>query len=196
MQVRIGFALMDFSEMYLDQMNRKAREGEKQKAQDKELIDSGVVSALDLEAPMRAVEEFNHGSSLIKAQNSKEAIKHLEKAIADYPKFVSAHIGLGLAYADLEDTGRAKSEFEAAAKLDDKFPGSFLHLGQLELSLEEFRRRAINSGESCAASPQGRQNPLDSGVRAKWKPSIPTSGSKPPSECMPSTTKGWRMCTT
>jgi Ca-activated chloride channel homolog len=133
-----GFALMDFSEMYLDQMNRKAREGEKQKAQDKELIDSGAVSALDLEAPMRAVEEYNHGSSLIKAQNSKEAIKYLEKAIGDYPKFVSAHIGLGLAYADLEDTGRAKSEFEAAVKLDDKFPGSFLRLGQCELSLEEF----------------------------------------------------------
>jgi len=133
-----GFAMLDFSEMYLDQVNRHAKESEKQKAQDKALVDSGVVSALDLEAPMKAVEEYNRGSSLMKAQNSKEAIKYMQKAIADYPKFVTAHIGLGLAYVDQDDPGHAKSEFEEAAKLDNKFPGSFLHLGQLALSLKEF----------------------------------------------------------
>jgi Ca-activated chloride channel homolog len=133
-----GFAMLDFSEMYLDQMNRHARESEKQKAQDKALVDSGVVSALDLEAPMKAVEEYNRGGALMKAQNSKEAIKYMQRAIADYPKFVSAHIGLGLAYTDQEDLGRAKNEFEAAAKLDAQFSGSFLHLGQLALSLKDF----------------------------------------------------------
>ena len=46
----------------------------------------------------------------------------MQRAIVDYPKFVSAHVGLGLAYVDQEDTGHARSEFEAAAKLDDKFP--------------------------------------------------------------------------
>jgi Ca-activated chloride channel family protein len=132
------FGQMDFAEMYLDQVNRHATRSEKQKAQDRELIDSGVVSALDLDAPNRAVEEFNHGSLLLKAQNSKEAIKYMQKAIGDYPKFVSAHIGLGLAYVDQEDPVRAKSEFGTAAKLDDKFPGSFLHLGQLALSQKDF----------------------------------------------------------
>ena len=39
---------------------------------------------------------------------------------------------------DQEDTVHARSEFEAAAKLDNKFPGSFLNLGRLALSLNDF----------------------------------------------------------
>ncbi len=133
-----GFAQIDFAQMYLDQVNRHAKESEHQKAQDKELIDSGVVSALDLEAPNKAVEQFNQATSLMKAQHSKEAIKHLQRAIDVYPKFVSAHIGLGLAYLDQEDTPHARSEFETAAKLDTKFPGSFLNLGLVALSANDF----------------------------------------------------------
>src|ERR1700733_11574993 len=45
------FGQIDFTQMYLDQVNRHLRQTEKQKAQDKELVDSGVVSALDLDAP-------------------------------------------------------------------------------------------------------------------------------------------------
>jgi Ca-activated chloride channel homolog len=124
--------------MYLDQMNRNLKKSDDQKAQDKKLIDTGIVSALDLAAPHKAVEEYNQAATLMKAQRSKEAAKHFRKAIDQYPNFVSAHVGLGLAYLDLEDTVRAKGEFEAAAKLDDKFPGSFAHLGQLALSQNDF----------------------------------------------------------
>jgi VWFA-related protein len=133
-----GFAQIDFEQMYLDQVSRHIKESARQRAADKERIDAGIVSALDLNAPFNAIEQFNRASTLLKAQNSKEAIKHLQKAISDYPKFVSAHLALGHAYIDQEDTGRAKSEFETAAKLDAKFPGSFLSLGQLALSLNDF----------------------------------------------------------
>jgi len=133
-----GFAQLDFAQMYLDQINRAAKKSAQQKAQDKERIGSGVVSALDLEAPNNAVEQYNRASTLMKGQNSKEAIKCLQKAIHDYPKFVAAYVALGQAYVDQEDTGRAKDEFEMAAKLDAKFPGSFLNLGRLALWLNDF----------------------------------------------------------
>jgi VWFA-related protein len=129
---------VDFAQIYLETQNRQAKEIEKLKAENKERIESGVVSALDLDAPNKAVEEYNRGTALLKAQNSKEAIRYLQKAIGDYPKFVAAHVGLGLAYVDQEDPAHAKSEFEAAAKLDEKFPGSFVHLGQLALSQKDF----------------------------------------------------------
>jgi Ca-activated chloride channel homolog len=132
------FGQVDFELMSLDQVNRDARRSEERKAQDKKLVDSGVVSALDLEAPNSAVEEFNHGRLLVKDQHSDQAIKHLQKAIKIYPKFVSAHIGLGLAYVDQENTVGAKSEFETAEKLDEKFPGSFMNLGLLALSQKDF----------------------------------------------------------
>jgi Ca-activated chloride channel homolog len=124
--------------MYLDQMNRHARESEQQRQRNQELIDSGMVSALDLAAPNKAVEQFNRATSLMKAQNSKEAVPHLQKAIQVYPSFVSAHVGLGLAYFDQEDTTHARSEFETAAKLDQKFAGSFLNLGLVALALNDF----------------------------------------------------------
>jgi Ca-activated chloride channel homolog len=129
---------VDFAEAYLETQKRHAKEIEELKAQNKERVDSGAISALDLDAPNKAVEDYNRGTALLKAQNSKEAIKYLQKAIGDYPKFVAAHVGLGLAYVDQEDPAQAKSEFEAAAKLDEKFPGSFVHLGQLALSQKDF----------------------------------------------------------
>jgi VWFA-related protein len=129
---------MDFAEIYLDQINRHQKDSDQRRAQNKNLIDSGMVSALDLAAPNKAVQEYNRATSLMKAQHSKEAIEHLQKAIGIYPKFVSAHIGLGLAYVDQEDIPQAKSEFEAATKLDAKFPASFLNLGRMALSQNDF----------------------------------------------------------
>jgi tetratricopeptide (TPR) repeat protein/Mg-chelatase subunit ChlD len=149
-----GFAQMDFEQLYLDQMNRHAKESEQRKAQDKALVDSGTLSALDLEAPNRAVEEYNEANSLMKAQHAKEAIKHLQRAIRVYSKFVSAHIGLGLAYIDQEDPALARAEFETAAKLDEKFPRSFLNLGLFALSQNEFAtaQTALEKADSLRPS--------------------------------------------
>jgi VWFA-related protein len=91
---------------------------------------------------------------LLKEQNSKEAVSHLQKAIQRYPKFVSAHISLGLAYVDLGEKDHARSEFEAAAKLDSKYPGSFLHLGQLALSLNDFSTAQPQLEKAATLCPQ------------------------------------------
>jgi VWFA-related protein len=149
-----GFAQMDFGQMYLDQINRRANKTEQQRKQDKDLIDSGVVSALDLEAPNKAVVEFNSATSLLKAQHSKEAIRHLRSAIDAYPKFVAAYIALGLAYLDQEDRSRATGEFETAAKLDAKFPGSFLNLGMVALSMNDFETARPELEKAASLRPR------------------------------------------
>lgn len=148
-----GFAQIDFAQMYLDQQNRDMKGNAEQQAAAKKLVSSGVVSALDLSAPNKAVNEFNRAASLMKVQNSKEAIKHFQKAISDYPKFVSAHDALGLAYLDQNDP-RAQSEFEAAAKLDDKFPGSFLNLGLLALSNKSFKEAESALEKAASLTPE------------------------------------------
>jgi Ca-activated chloride channel homolog len=148
-----GFAQIDFAQLYLDQINRGAERTAKQKAQDQELIASGVVSALDLEAPNNAIEQFNKASSLLKAQKSKEAIKYLQKAVQDDPKFVSAHIALGGAYLDQDDKTHAKSEYETAAKLDNKFAVSFLDLGRLAMSSNDFATAESELQKAVALRP-------------------------------------------
>ena len=110
-------ASMDFAQMMINQQNRKQKENEERQAANKELISSGAVSPLDLDAPSRAVHEYNAGIEQLRSQHSPEAIEHLQKAIAAYPKFVSAHNAMGLALSDMDDSVRAKSEFETAMRM-------------------------------------------------------------------------------
>ena len=99
-----GFAQIDFAQLYMNQGAWEDAERHNGQIQDQqELVNSGAVSIYDLQAPNKAISEFNKGAALLKAQSSKEAIPFLEKAVHIYPQFVSAHIGLGLAYFDLHD---------------------------------------------------------------------------------------------
>ncbi|MFZ3341238.1 MAG: VWA domain-containing protein [Terriglobales bacterium] len=147
-------AAIDFAQFYLDQQNRSAKEKEKREQERKRLIESGVLSALDLDAPNNAIEQYNRANTLLKQQNSKEAILHLQKAIADYPQFVAAHMGLGLAYLDQEDMSRAQNEFETAARLDDKFARSFLSLGRLALSRSDPETAKANLEKAASLRPK------------------------------------------
>jgi VWFA-related protein len=143
---------MDFSQMVLEQQNKSLSKKEIERR--KGLVDSGVVSALDLTAPAKAVSEFNQGTSLLKGRHSEEAIGHFRKAIAAYPKFVSAHNCLGMAYLDLDDAAGAQKEFEAAASLDDKFPGAFLNLGRLALSQNDFMAAGSHLQKAAVLLPR------------------------------------------
>lgn len=147
-----GFQQLDFAVMYLDEQVRDARDREQGSIEQRRAVASGSVSALDLAAPNKAVQEFNRATTLMKAQKSKDAIGHLQKAIKVYPRFVSAHNALGLAYVDQEDS-RAKAEFEAATKLDARFPASFLNLGMLALSRNDFPGANSYLAQAASLSP-------------------------------------------
>ena len=131
------FESMDFAQKILERQNTKL--DEKEQERQKGLVDSGTVSALDLVAPARAVNEFNQATSLLRGQHSQEAIGHLQKAISIYPKFVSAHNYLGLAYLDLDDSMRVPIANSRQPPIWTRsFPGSFLNLGRLALSQSDF----------------------------------------------------------
>lgn len=144
------FAQFDFSQMFLDQQLHGAiRSG----VDANDLRGSGSISIRDLGAPRKAVDQYNYAASYLRAQNSKEAAKCLRKAIDIYPEFVSAHNMLGLAYLDERDA-RAKGEFEAAAKLDDRFPVSFLNLGMMALNENDFASADTNLEKAAFLNPR------------------------------------------
>jgi Ca-activated chloride channel family protein len=136
-----AFAQVDFSQIYLDTQ-----------VWDQDSVDSGTISALDIAAPGNAVQEFNRGENSLKAQDFKEAIRHLQKAVEIYPRFVSAHIALGLAYLDQQDP-RAKEEFQNAAGLDDRFPSPFVNLGVLALEAGDFSTAESNLTKAASLLP-------------------------------------------
>ena len=130
------FAGLDFAEIILNKQKNNPNQQELDRLN--ALVEAGSLSKLDLAAPPKAILEFNQATSMLRGRHSDEAIEHLQKAVTIYPKFVTAHNYLGLAYQDADDLVRAQSEFETAAGLDDKFPGSFLNLGKLALSQNDF----------------------------------------------------------
>jgi len=148
-----GFAQIDFAQLYMETTNREQKKNAELASQRKHLVDIGAVSALDLDASDKAIAEYNKAATLMKAQNMNEAVMHLRKAIAAYPKFVLAHNTLGLAYMDQQDS-HAKEEFQTAARLDPKFPGTFLNLGMLALSTNDFTNADSDLEKAAALSPK------------------------------------------
>ena len=142
------FAQVDFSRMILDGQTWDETAHNRQDT----LIGSGVVSALDLTAPDKAVKQYKQGMSAMKVQDTNGAVKWFQKAVLLYPDFVSAHNALGLAYVDQHDA-RAQGEFEIAAKLDDKFPGPFLNLGLLALAANDFASADANLEKAAKLVP-------------------------------------------
>jgi Ca-activated chloride channel homolog len=147
-----AFAQLDFADLYMSQEVWQASTSASGKIKDQGLSDTGTISALDIAAPGKAVFQFNRALNLLKSQQSKEAIRHLQRAVDIYPQFVSAHIAMGLAYSDQKDIEHAKQEFETAAKLDDAFPGPFLNLGILALSGNDFAGAESNLAKAASLS--------------------------------------------
>lgn len=149
------FNNLDLVQIYVNAEGQHDKNAEKERiATNKGLVDSGAASILDLSASQAAVEEFDRALAFMKGQNSKEAIKHLQKAIKAYPKFVSAHVNLGIAYFDQNDYERARSEFETGAKLDDKFPRSFVNLGVLSMQQKDFASASSQLEKASTLRPQ------------------------------------------
>jgi len=147
-----NFLQIDFSSMY--SQNSLASDKEKKDQENRGLIEAGIVSPLDLKAPHYAIEQYNHATTLLKEQKSKDAIPYLRKAVEVYPSFVSAHIGLGRAYLDKDDAKSAKAEFETAAKLDSMFASSFLDLGRLALAESDFGNAQSNFEIAASIRPK------------------------------------------
>ena len=149
-----AMVLADYAQMTLDQQNREMKKNEQEQEKRKALVNSGLVSALDLDAPNSSISQYNRAIALMKEQKSKEATPYLQKAIAHYPKFVAAHISLGLAYLDQDDPQRARTEFETAAQLDDKSSSSFLNLGRLSFAEKDFSSAQKYLEKAAALRPQ------------------------------------------
>lgn len=149
------FAEVDFDEIYRQQLILDTADKDRI-SQPEAQFEAGTVSALDLNAPQKAVKMLKEATSQLKAERAKEAARSLEQAIKTYPKFVSAHILLGITYFDLKDK-RAKDEFETATRLDDQFPVSFLYLGMLSLWSNDFAAADANLEKAAFLSPNDPQ---------------------------------------
>lgn len=98
------------------------------------LPDSPVI---DANLPPEAQKEFTRAKGLLdknRKERFAEALPHLEKAIAIYPKYLDAQILLGLVYMDLQLWEKAEKPLRAALEINPKATTAHFALG------EDYRR--------------------------------------------------------
>lgn len=147
-----SFAQLDFAQMYLDQQMWASGARTEASIRRQKSADGGVVSFLDMQAPKKAIDQFKQGTYLFQRHQSKDAVSYFQKAIHIYPKFVSAHVALGLAYYDQHDS-RAKDEFLTASELDSTFPTPFVNLGVLAIQANDFANADSDLEKAASLRP-------------------------------------------
>jgi VWFA-related protein len=112
-----------------------------------------ALSKLDLKAPSKAQHEYNKGYSLLLKKDMADAVQHLSAATSLYPDYVAAHNALGSAYMGLGKNDQARSEFSAAASLDDHLPNAFLNRGCAELALKDYGAAEQDIAKASTLAP-------------------------------------------
>jgi VWFA-related protein len=114
---------------------------------------SGSISALDLEAPRNARQEYNKGYLLLMRKDLDGAVEHLTTALSYYPRFVAAHNALGSAYLQMGQNNAARDQFAQAVALDDHLPGSYLNLGSAQVALKDYRSAEESVKRASSLAP-------------------------------------------
>jgi Tfp pilus assembly protein PilF len=85
---------------------------------------------VDANIPADARKEFEKGHENVQSKAWNDAQKHLEKAVAIYPKYAAAFDDLGEVYANLKQNEKAVQTFRTAAQLDEHAANANGYLGE------------------------------------------------------------------
>ena len=102
------------------------------------LAKPAVVGAavVDTNVPPAAKKEFDQAAATLttgKKEDLEASVRHLEKAVSIYPKFVQANLMLGTAYMDLSQWDKAEPILKRTVELDPKTANALFALGELYL---------------------------------------------------------------
>lgn len=96
---------------------------------------------LDANVPAAAQKQYEAGEAALasdRKEKQQEGIAHLEKAIANYPKFVQAELRLGTAYMDLQQWDKAEQALKKALEIDPKTFNASFALGEIYLRQKKY----------------------------------------------------------
>jgi tetratricopeptide (TPR) repeat protein len=97
---------------------------------------SSAPSTVDANVPAEAQKEFDKAEAALagsKKENMEEGVRHLEKAIAIYPKFLQAQLKLGTAHMDLQQFDKAEPALKKTLEIDSKAANALFALGEIYL---------------------------------------------------------------
>jgi tetratricopeptide (TPR) repeat protein len=126
---------------------------------EKSSSDAAPPGVVDVRVPTAARREFEEGRDALLADEGRadEGIKHLEKAISLYPKYLEAHILLGGAYIDTHQLNKAESTLRRALEIDSKSAQAHFLLGETYREQKNFKEaeKALLAGLKIEDSWRG-----------------------------------------
>ncbi len=115
--------------------------------------ESTEVSVNSLMVPKKARKEYEKGEQDLRGNSLKSATNHLEKAVADYPKFAAAWNDLGRIYAATHQNGQAERAFTNAIAADPGYVPPYLNLAQLQIQEGQYLNAADTAAKALGVRP-------------------------------------------
>jgi tetratricopeptide (TPR) repeat protein len=94
-------------------------------------VEGVSVSVTSMTAPKEARKAYDRGLQYLLKNNSAEATKDFEKAVALYPKYADAWVNLGKLRAEAKSLEAAQLAFEKAIQADPKLVPPYIELGMM-----------------------------------------------------------------
>lgn len=125
---------------------------------------------LDANVPLEARREFEKSEALFasgKKEHMDEGVKHLERALEIYPRFLEAQLKLGTAYMDKQEWHKAEQILQRAFEINPQAPNVLFAMGELYLQLKKSREAEKILRQGLEIEPRSWQGHFTLG-RVYW----------------------------
>ncbi|MGH9787489.1 MAG: tetratricopeptide repeat protein [Candidatus Acidiferrales bacterium] len=109
------------------------------KADNTRMVVVEPLSAEEQQAPKEAKDEYKKGVEAYRRRRLEESRAHFEEAVRLFPRFASAHSGLGIVLLQLGDAAGAQAAFEAAIDINANFAPPRVYLGALHNAFHRYQ---------------------------------------------------------
>jgi len=99
---------------------------------------TGLTVPADPNAPPEANAEFEKAEAALAEGKIDGEVRHLEKAVTIYPKFIQAEVKLGAAYMDLKQWDKAEQTLKRTLEIDPKAANAYFALGEVYLRQKKY----------------------------------------------------------
>lgn len=112
-----------------------------------------MVSAVDLNVPDNARQEFDKASDLIAKENWWKAADKLDRAIALYPNYASAYNNKAVVLGRLGKRAEEREALLKAVSLNDHFADAYTNLARMDIVDKNFPEAETFLNKAAAADP-------------------------------------------
>ncbi|HYA19020.1 MAG TPA: tetratricopeptide repeat protein [Bryobacteraceae bacterium] len=112
-----------------------------------------ILSITDASAGPAAKKDFDKGLDLVSQGKFHDAIKAMEKAASEEPKFATAWLSLGMLQVSQQDLPGAMKSYAKAIEADEHLAAPYIELAVLETEAPDWAKVAEHSSKAIALDP-------------------------------------------